>query len=223
MPTTFTTPKTNEPAIGGGANLPPIDLEEWGGDDGEGGERDPLPELAPPPEGYRIALWLTLVSVTMLFLSLASAYVFLRVDTQPIVTPSAFWGSTAAILCSSVTMELARRGLRQRNEDRFKRWIRATMLLGGVFLLSQLVAWRQLVGAGFYVNRNLHSGLAYIFTGLHAAHLLGGIVALAYVMLKPKRRWTSIRRRVSVDMTALYWHFIGGIWVMLLALVFLWK
>ncbi|MDX2034033.1 MAG: cytochrome c oxidase subunit 3 [Blastocatellia bacterium] len=222
MPTTLTTPKTNEPAMGGGTNLPPIDPEEWGGDDGGGG-RDPLPELAPPPEGYRIALWLTLISVAMLFLSLASAYIFLRVDTQPIVTPSAFWPSTAAILGSSATLELARRGLRQRDEDRFKRWMRATMLLGGIFLLSQLVAWRQLVDAGFYVNRNLHVGLAYIFTGLHAAHLLGGIGALIYVMLKPVRRWTSIRRRVSVDMTALYWHFIGGIWVLLLALVFLWK
>ncbi|MFN0086037.1 MAG: heme-copper oxidase subunit III [Blastocatellia bacterium] len=222
MPTTFTTPKTNEPAIGGGTNLPPIDIDEWGG--GGGGGNDSLPERMPPPEGYRIALWLTLVSVTMLFLSLASAYIFLRADTQPIVAPRAFWVSTASILCSSVTMEFARRALRRRNEEnRFTRWGIATFLLSGIFLLSQLAAWRQLVAEGFYVNRNLRAGLAYIFTGLHAVHVLGGIAALAYVMLKPKHRWTSIRRRVSFDAVALYWHFIGGIWVMLLALVFLWK
>ena len=220
MPTTLTTTKTNEPEIGGGANLPPIDMDGWGGG---GGGRDPLPEYTPPPEGYRIALWLTLVSVAMLFLSLASAYVFLRADTQPMATPRALWISTAAILASSATLEFARRGLRLRREEQFTLWMRATMLLGAVFLVSQLVAWRQLVAEGFYVNRNLHVGLAYIFTGLHAVHLLGGIAALAYVMFKPLARWTAIRRRAAADATALYWHFIGGIWVVLLALVFLWK
>ena len=222
MPTTLTTEKRDDLELGGGGDFP-FDLDgTGGGGDGGRGDREPLPEYTPPPEGYRIAIWLTLVSVTMLFLALASAFVFTQATSQPIVTPSALWVSTAIILASSVTIEVARRGLRRRREGRFKTWIGATMFLGFCFLASQLVAWRQLVDSGYYVNKNLHSGLAYMFTGLHAAHLLGGLVALAYMMIRSPASWTSVRRRASMDATALYWHFIDGLWVFLLALVFLW-
>ncbi len=224
MPTTLTTEKQDDLELGGGADFPfDLDGTGGGGGDGRGGGRDPLPEYTPPPEGYRIAIWLTLVSVTMLFLALASAFIFTQATSQPIVTPSALWVSTAIILASSVTMEIARRGLRHRRESRFKTWVSATMFLGFCFLASQLVAWRQLVDSGYYVNKNLHSGLAYMFTGLHAVHLLGGLVALAYMMIRSPASWTAVRRRVSMDATALYWHFIDGLWVFLLALVFLWK
>jgi cytochrome c oxidase subunit 3 len=222
MPT-LTDDKLDELELDGGGDFP-FDLDgTGGGGDGRGREPDPLPEYTPPPEGYRIAIWLTLISVTMLFLALASAYVFTRAPQQPIATPRALWISTAIILASSVTMEIARRGLRRRRESRFKTWIGVTMVLGFGFLVSQVIAWRQLVAAGYYVNRNLHSGLAYLFTGLHAAHLVGGLIAVAYMMLRTPARWTAVRRRASMDATALYWHFIDVLWVFLLALVFLWK
>jgi cytochrome c oxidase subunit 3 len=219
----LTDDKLDELELDGGGNFP-FDLDgTGGGGDGRGREPDPLPEYTPPPEGYRIAIWLTLVSVTMLFLALASAYVFNNANLYPMVTPRALWVSTGIILASSATMEIARHGLRRRREDRFRIWSGVTMLLGLTFLGSQVIAWRQLVASGFYVNRNLHSGYAYIFTGLHAAHLLGGLIALAYMMFRARESWTTVRRRVSMDATALYWHFIDGLWIFLLALVFLWK
>jgi cytochrome c oxidase subunit III len=220
MPT-LTKDKRDELEIGGGGDLP-FDFDGTGGG-GNGGGGEPLPEFTPPPEGYRIAMWLTLVSATMLFLSLASAFVFTRASEQPIVTPRALWISTALILASSATMEAARRGLRHRRESQFKTWIVATLFLGVCFLASQFVAWRQLVASGYYVNKNLHSGLAYIFTGLHAAHLIGGLAGLVYVMVRSPQSWTAVRRRVSVDVTALYWHFIDGLWACLLVMLFLWK
>lgn len=226
MPVTLPQEEREKEQTGGGGGLP-HDFDRWTGDGGGGrggGDgREPLPEYTPPPEGYRIAIWLTLVSVSMLFLALASVYVFRGAQLHPIPTPKALWISTVFILFSSVTMELARRSLRRRREARFQRWLGATMILGLCFLGSQLVAWRQLVADGFYINRNVHSGLAYIFTGLHAVHLIGGLLALVYVMRRSPQNWTAVRRRVSVDATALYWHFIDGLWVVLLALVFLWK
>jgi cytochrome c oxidase subunit 3 len=221
MPGTITTDKRDELEIGDGGDFP-FDFDGTGGG-GDGGGGEPLPEYTPPPEGYRIAMWLTLVSATMLFLALASTFVFTRAIQQPMVTPRALWASTAIILASSITMEIARRGLRRRRESQFKTWIGATLFLGFCFLASQLVAWRQLVAAGYYVNKNLHSGLAYIFTGLHAAHLVGGLIGLAYVMLRSPQSWTAVRRRVSVDVTALYWHFIDILWLCLLVMLFLWK
>jgi cytochrome c oxidase subunit 3 len=58
---------------------------------------------------------------------------------------------------------------------------------------------------------------------LHGVHLLGGLVALAYLMARAQGKWTAVRRRVSVDVTALYWHFLDGLWIYLLALLFFWK
>jgi cytochrome c oxidase subunit 3 len=97
------------------------------------------------------------------------------------------------------------------------------MLLGLSFLGAQIVLWKHLVASGFYINKNHHSGYAYIFTGLHGAHLIGGLAALAYVMLRNPVNWTVVRRRVSVDATAMYWHFLDGLWIYLLLLIFYWR
>jgi cytochrome c oxidase subunit III len=190
-------------------------------------------ERTPPPEGYRIAILLALVSITMFFLALTSAYIFNRANTQPIVMPRVLWLSTALIIASSLTMELARRSLRLRREGGFKLWLALTMALGLGFLGAQLTGWHHLVESGFYITtdfyngsdyvRNFRSSYAYIFTGLHGVHLLGGLVALAYLMTRAQGKWTAVRRRVSVDATALYWHFLDGLWIYLLALLFFWK
>jgi cytochrome c oxidase subunit 3 len=221
---TTLTPKKSDSASTGGADR----MNNFGGD-GDGG-RGGSPggagwsnELTPPPEGYRLAIRLAIISVTSLFLALSSAYIFNHAQLQPIATPRVLWLSTSLILTSSATIELARRALRRRAEGRFKFWISTTMLLGLCFLGAQVMVWKQLVASGFYVNKNHHSGYAYIFTGLHGAHLIGGLIALGYVMLRDIGSWTAVRRRVSVDATALYWHFLDGLWIYLLALIFYWR
>ncbi len=221
MATTLTPKQTDAPSTDGGG-FDDVGDGGYGGDDGRGGGGWSN-ELTPPPEGYSLAIRLTIVSITMLFLALTSAYIFNRARLQPLVTPRVLWVSTSFILASGVTMELARRALRRRLEDRFRLWISATMLLGLCFLGAQIVLWKRLVASGFYVNKNHHSGYAYIFTGLHGAHLIGGLIALAYVMARRPASWTAVRRRVSVDATALYWHFLDGLWIYLLILIFYWR
>jgi len=219
MPATLTTNKHDEPGVSDGGrgfnNLP-----GYGGDGGN--NRPPEPERTPPPEGYRIGMWLVLISVTMLFAALTSAYVFNQAHSQPIVMPRVLWLSTAIILASSVTIEIARRALKRRIEGQFRLWIAVTTLLGFGFLAAQLVAWRQLSASGFYINRNFHSGYSYLFTGLHGIHLLGGLVALIFVTLRNLSKWSVLRRRVAVDVTALYWHFIDGLWMLLFVMLFFW-
>ncbi len=223
MATTLTPKKTDTPLTGGGGRVDDFGGDGFGGGDGRGGGRGWSDEQTPPPEGYRLAIRLTIISITMLFLALSSAYIFNRARLQPIATPPVLWVSTGLILISSITMEMARRALRRRLENKFRLWTTATMLLGLAFLGAQITLWMHLTASGFYVNRNQHSGYAYIFTGLHGAHLIGGLVALAYVTLRDRRRWTAVRRRFSVDATALYWHFLDGLWIYLLALIFFWR
>jgi len=218
VPTTLTPKKTDSPPIDGGG----FDDFGGGGDGGRGGGGWSN-ELTPPPEGYSLAIRLAMVSITVLFLALSSAYVFNHAMRQPIAAPHVLWVSTSFILASSLTAEMARRALRRRLENRFRLLISATMLLGLSFLAAQLVLWERLVESGFYINRNHHSGYAYIFTGLHGAHLIGGLIALGYVMMRERSKWTAVRRRVSVDATVLYWHFLDGLWIYLLALLFYWR
>lgn len=218
MPASLTPTRHDEPAFGdGGRGFD--DLPEYGGRD----NRPPEPERQPPPEGYRIGVWLTLASVTMLFAALASAYVVNRAHSMPIIMPKVLWLSTAMILASSATFELARRMLKRRVENKFKLWIGVTTVLGVVFLALQLTAWRELNASGFYINKNLHSGYSYLFTGLHGVHLIGGLAALAFVTLRKMEKWTIVRRRVAVDAAALYWHFLTGLWVLLFVMLFFWK
>lgn len=218
MPTTLTPDKTDAPPPGGGG------FDDFrGGGGGRRGGGGWSNERTPPPEGYSLAIRLALISVTVLFLALTSAYVFNNAMRQPIARPPVLWVGASLILLSSLTVEIARRALRRRLENKFRFWISATMLLGLCFLAAQLILWRNLVASGFYINRNLHSGYAYIFTGLHGAHLIGGLIALGYVMLRDRGKWTAVRRRVSVDATVLYWHFMDGLWIYLLALIFYWR
>jgi cytochrome c oxidase subunit 3 len=219
MPATLQTTKPDEPSIGGGG-IGIHDLPGYGGGDGD---LPPEPERTPPPEGYRVGVTLILISVTMLFAALTSAYIFNQAQRQPIVRPKILWLSTGVILFSSATIEVARRALRRRMEEKFRRWIGLTTALGFCFLGAQLLAWRQLNASGFYINRNFHSGYSYLFTGLHGIHLLGGLVALAFITLRRPDRWTAVRRRVAVDVTALYWHFIDGLWVVIFVMLFFWR
>lgn len=220
MPATLT--KTDDPTVGAGNGGRGFgDLPGYGG--GDDRNLPPLPERLPPPEGYRIGIWLVLASVTMLFAALASAYIVNRAQTMPIVMPKILWLSTVIILFSSLTIEIARRALKRRIENRFRLWIGVTTALGFGFLVAQLLAWQHLNASGFYVNRNLHSGYSYLFTGLHGVHLIGGLIALVFVTFRNQSKWTALRRRVAVDVTALYWHFLDGLWIVLFVMLFFWR
>ena len=102
-----------------------------------------------------------------------------------------------------------------------KLWAVAT-ILGVLFLTGQLVAWRQFVLAGFYVSSNQASSFFYIFTGLHGLHLFGGICALLYVSFR-KFEKAKVSRAVAAEVASYYWHFMDGLWIFLLALLYLGK
>jgi cytochrome c oxidase subunit III len=214
--------ETNQRATSGGpAGGGLDDLKLYGG--GGSGEQSEGERL-PPPEGYRIALWLTLVGVTSLFTTLVVVYVWLAAQQAHLPTPRLFWLSTSVVLACSATLEAARRALRKRREVVFNRWLGLTMTLGLVFLGAQYLGLRQLTAAGFFATANKRAWLAFLITGSHAAHLAGGLFALVYLLLKSRYGdWTALRRRITMEVVTLYWHFIGGIWLLLFALLFLWN
>jgi cytochrome c oxidase subunit 3 len=202
-----------------------------GGGGGSGGGR---------PRNGVLGMWFALAGIMMLFMALTSAYVVRRgldPDWQAIRMPALAVVNAAILLASSVTFEQARRAMR-RGARAADRWLFATWSLGLAFVAGQLVVWRQLADAGLYLSNNAHSSFFYVLTALHAAHLAGGILALSWLMWMPpakmalspggsygvnrgpasladRERWTGV--------AALYWHFMDGLWVYLLLLLFAFK
>jgi cytochrome c oxidase subunit 3 len=192
------------------------------------------------PQQYRIGMWLALSAIMMMFAALSSAYVFRSTRAQQgwqaFSVPAMLWVSTALILASSATFEVARRALRRGAREAFRRWLVISLGLGFGFLAAQLLAWRGLVGQGIYLATNPHSSFFYLLTGLHALHLVGGIAGLSYLTLRARRRGAAtaaaagahggdaaVKERAYVDAIGLYWHFMDGLWVYLFALLFLWR
>src|SRR2546429_1341244 len=196
---------------------------------GGGGAEDGHP-LRFSPARYRIGVWVAISSILMLFVALSSSYIVSSAsgdDWRPIVMPKVLWLSTAVILVSSFTMEVSRRSLKALNDAGYGRWLAITLILGLGFLGSQLMAWRQLLRQGVYMASNPHSSFFYLFTAAHGVHVMGGLMALTYLIMRTrKKRGTvegELRRIGAADAASIYWHFMDALWIGLFLLLFFWK
>ncbi|GIU83173.1 MAG: hypothetical protein D6687_00805 [Acidobacteria bacterium] len=200
-----------------------------GGDDGDDpSNRSHFEEIEQfRPRKLRVGMWFLLVVVLMTFGALMSAYIFLAtsktVEWKPFSLPFQVWVSTALILASTFTIEIARRKLDQNKQAEARKWLSATVVLGGAFIASQLMVWLRLWQLGVYVQNNPYAGLFYILTIVHAVHVIGGIIGLGYLVL---RSWNEtsdqeelLRRQTSATVTSWYWHTMDGLWIVLLILL----
>jgi len=223
MPGSIATPEIEliiekKTSDGGGGNLPPVD-HPGGGDDGKR-----PPNRRPSPKRYYTGMALGIVSILMFFMALASVFLVRRGsgDWIPVHIPTLMWINTAVLLASSATLELARHRLSQGQLSTYRNLWLITTVLGVLFLVGQVVAWRQLAAEGIYLASNPASSFFYIFTGAHALHLVGGVAALLYVA---KRNFdqAQVTRSVAAEVTSYYWHFMDALWLFLLALLYLGK
>jgi cytochrome c oxidase subunit 3 len=166
-------------------------------------------------------LLLFLASLAMGFGALIAAFFILwrdadewpPADTPPL--PTGLWLSTALIIASSGTMHLAvRSGLRDRPAA-VARWMSVTLLLAVLFLVSQALNWGLAVAAQMPPQRSLYAALFYLFTGLHAAHIVGGLVPLAVVTLRALRGRYVRAKTQGLRWCAYYWHFVDVAWVVM--------
>jgi cytochrome c oxidase subunit III len=180
-------------------------------------------EKSRPHDASRSGIWVGIFAITMSFAAFTSA-LFVRQgsgDWTHLVVPPLLYVNTAVLLLSSFTLEMSRRTIARGLEVEASalrcslRWLSVTLALGLTFVAGQYLAWRKLAAQGFYLATNPNSSFFYVFTGMHALHVLAGIAALIYVV----RRLTgsgSTFRPSTFDSMAIYWHFMGGLWLYLL-------
>lgn len=223
MPGTTATPDIEliiEESHGGGGGQPPAGGD--GGDDGDNSGKGPRKWMA-SPRRYSTAVTIGIVSILMFFMALASAFIVLRQGSATWVTvhlPRILWLNTLILLCSSFSLERARKRLSLADGRGFRKFWLLTTALGFLFVAGQLVAWRQLVVQGMYIASNQASSFFYIFTGAHAVHLLGGVVALLFVATHNFEK-SQISVSTAAEITSYYWHFLDGLWMFLLLLLYL--
>ena len=179
---------------------------------------------------YRIGMLVSLASIAMLFTSLSSAYIVrsgVTYDWYPIAVPRVMFGSTALLLLCSVAIEIARRKLKQGLSQTYSKYLLLTGLLGLGFLVSQLIAWRHLAAQGIFISSHPHSAFFYVLTGVHGVHIAGGLLGLGFLWRRSLRPLDNARliakRQGAADAVAIYWHFMGALWIYLFLLLFLWR
>lgn len=207
---------------------------------------DGRPEYSTRLRRARLGLLVALMPILMLFVSFTSAYLVrqglptldprtnsLIRDWIPVALPRLLLFNTFVLLVSSLSVELARRQLQRQvahtssspvagdtlaSRSRMP-WLAVTLVLGFAFLFGQWTAWQQLAANGFYVATTPSSSFVYLLTGTHAAHLLGGIIALLIAGLASLLHRPLKTRSIVVDVTAWYWHFMAVLWIYIFCLM----
>jgi cytochrome c oxidase subunit 3 len=170
----------------------------------------------------KLGLGVFLAVAGSLFALFSSAYLMrmhMGADWRPTPVPSLLWLNTGVLVVSSVALHRAQVAARRGRID----GVRDGLLGGGVlalaFLAGQLVAWRQLDAAGYFLASNPANSFFYLLTAVHGLHVLGGLVALARATAKVWRGLDVDRVRLSVELCAIYWHFLLFVWLILFALL----
>jgi len=178
-----------------------------------GGERSPIPAV-------KIGLYVFLAVVGALFSLFISAYL-MRVGTPdwwstPI--PRLLWLNTAMLIVSSAAMQWANTEAERGRDDPMRTALLAALATAILFLTGQVFAWRELTQAGYVLADNPANSFFYVITGMHGLHILGGLVALGRTTVKAWSAPASRSLRLSVDLCAVYWHFMLAVWLILFAL-----
>ncbi len=179
---------------------------------------DRVPEGPLSMHPKKFALWLFMVTVVMIFAAFTSAHIVRQAQGEWLIyeLPQQFLINTAIIALSSVFLHLAFRAAKKDNMKQLKPMVLIATLLGFGFLAGQWIAWGDLVAAGnHFVGGNVAPSFLYVITGVHALHLVGGVIYLLYILIASFKYKVHSRNMLNMEMCTTFWHFLGGLWVYL--------
>jgi len=165
----------------------------------------------------KFALWLFIVSVVMIFASLTSAFIVRQGEGNWLEydLPEILWFTSVVILLSSASMHWAYVSAKNDQMSNLKLALSITSVLGIVFLIGQWFSWVALVERDVYFVGNPAGSFMYVLTGLHAVHLISGVIFLIIVLISSFKYQIHSKRMNTMEMCATYWHFLGGLWLYL--------
>lgn len=181
-----------------------------------------LPQVVPAlPTPAKAGLWVFLAVASSLFVLFVSAYA-MRLglnDWSPLPRPRLLMFNTALLAASSIAMQWTVRAARRGESLRLRRGLAAGGLLAFGFLAGQLLVWKQLADAGYFVTTDAATSFFYLFTAIHGLHMAGGLVAWGRASLRAWRGADAGRIRLAVELCTTYWHYLLLVWLVLYALL----
>lgn len=162
-----------------------------------------------------------LATVAMLFAAFSAALLVRRTGTDwaPVPLPRLAWANAVVLVASSAALELARARVRSGGSRRAARWLGTAGALGVLFLAGQVAVWRGLAARGVFLPSGPHAAFFYLLSAIHGAHVLGGLGALAWTLRRTALGAYTAAAHAGLTHAAIYWHFVGGVWLYLLTML----
>lgn len=178
---------------------------------------------------YKLILGFAMVSMTMMFAGLTSAFVVSksRADwLKDFHMPTAFFASTAVIICCSITFQLAKMAIKKDNRRAVTAYLLATLALGILFVVLQFMGFGQIVADGHYFTGSASSittTFLYVVTLAHLVHLFGGMISLLIIIYNHFKQKYSAAQTLGIELGAMYWHFLDILWIYLFLFLYFFK
>jgi len=177
----------------------------------------------------KLGIWLFLASEVMLFGSLFSAYVLLRIGAESWPDQSAVLSvplaalNTLILIASSVTMVFAWASLKGGSLGRYRLFMGLTILGGALFLIVKSFEYSEKFSHHLYPSTSIFLALYFTLTGLHAIHVIAGMIVNAYLWGPGTRMWHDHREQFTnrIEVAGLYWHFVDVVWIFLFPVLYL--
>ena len=178
---------------------------------------------------YKLILLFAMVSMTMMFAGLTSAFIVSksRVDwLKDFQMPSAFFWSTLVIMISSVTFHLAKKAIQKDNQSATTSYLLITLALGILFVVLQFVGFDQVVGQGYYFTGSestITTTFLYVVAVVHLMHLAGGLISLLIIIYNHFKQKYNSTQTLGIELGAMYWHFLDFLWLYLFLFLYFFK
>lgn len=173
---------------------------------------------------HKFTMWVAIGSIVMMFAGLTSAYIVKsgQAGWHEVRTPGIFWASTATLILSSISIQAALRSFKQRSMTTFRTLLLLTLVLGIAFVAMQWIGFNWLWDRGVHFEGSSGAGqFLYVIFGLHALHVLGGMVALIVLFFRQYFGSTRTYNSTPIEIMSTYWHFVDLLWIYLLVF-FIW-
>jgi cytochrome c oxidase subunit 3 len=178
---------------------------------------------------YKLLLWFAMMSMTMMFAGVTSAFVVSKSREdwmKDFQLPTAFYFSSLAIILCSVSFHLAKKAIQKDNRKATNNFLLLTLILGISFVVLQFKGFGQIVDAGYYFTgpeSNIATTFLYVIAVLHLAHLAGGLISLLIIIYNHFKQKYNSGQLLGIELGAMYWHFLDFLWICLFLFLYFFK
>ena len=177
----------------------------------------------------KLGIWLFLASEVMLFGSLFSTYIIMRVGSAhwphgaELLNVKLAFLNTVVLIFSSVTVVMSWASLRMKDIGKFRLYMSLTIMCAFIFLIVKYFEYTAKFHHGLFPKTNTFLAIYFTMTGLHGLHVIGGIIVNTYLLFPGRKMWKTEPQRFTnrIEVAGLYWHFVDLVWIFLFPILYL--